>query len=309
MADIVISEFMDEAAIAEILKGYDVLYDRKLVDDGPRLEEALSNARGLVVRNRTQVRGTLLQHAPNLKVIGRLGVGLDNIDLEACAERQIQVFPATGANDVAVAEYVIATAMMLVRGAYLSTGSVVNGDWPRGALMGGEVAGRSLGLVGYGSIARKTADRARALGMTILAYDPFLGAVDPAWAGTENVSLDDLLSRADIISLHTPLTDETRHMIDGTALSRVKPTTVLINAARGGVVDEGALAEALRNGALAGAALDVFEDEPLAGEGGARFEGIPNLILTPHIAGVTDESNIRVSRLTLENVVSVLNNS
>lgn len=306
MADIVISEFMDETAIRAQLADFDILYDPKLVDDKARLFAALADARAIVVRNRTQVRAALLAAAPRLKVVGRLGVGLDNIDLDACKERRIDVFPATGANDVAVAEYVIAAAMTLIRGAFHSSADVAAGRWPRNALIGGEVSGRMLGLVGYGAIARETATRARALGMRIAAYDPLLPPSSPHWAGVERVELDTLLAKSDAISIHAPLTDETRRLIDAAALARMKPTAVLINAARGGIVDEAAVADALRARKIAGAALDVFEEEPLGAASGARFSGLPNVILTPHIAGVTEESNIRVSRVTLDKVVSAL---
>ncbi len=309
MPDVVISEFMDEEAIRAQLHGYDVLYDAKLVDDPARLNAALADARAIVVRNRTQVRGALLDAAPRLKVVGRLGVGLDNIDLDACKAKSIAVYPATGANDIAVAEYVIAAALMLIRGAYGSSADVAAGKWPRNALIGGEVFGRRLGLVGYGAIARETAARARALGMSIAAFDPYLPDASPHWKGVIRQSLSELLSQSDVISLHTPLTDETRRMIDGKAIGAMKPTAIIINAARGGVVDEAALAEALREGRLGGAALDVFEDEPLAAESGAKFAGLGNIILTPHIAGVTDESNVRVSRVTLEKVVEALKNA
>lgn len=306
MADIVISEFLDEAAISAVLKGRDVFYDPKLVDDAPRLHAALKEARAVVVRNRTQVRGALLAAAPKLRVVGRLGVGLDNIDLDACKARGIDVFPASGANDIAVAEYVIAAAMSLVRRAYSSSAAVAGGTWPRNALIGGEVYGRTLGLVGYGAIARETASRARALGMTIAAYDPYLPADDAHWRGVRNLPLHRLLADADVISLHTPLTAETRHMIGAAAIAEMKPSAILINAARGGVVDEEALAAALKAGRLAGAALDVFEEEPLGAASGAKFSGLQNVILTPHIAGVTEESNVRVSRVTLEKVAAAL---
>lgn len=306
MADIVITEFLDEAAIAGALKGRDVLYDPKLVDDEVRLHAALKDARAIVVRNRTQVRGALLGAAPKLCVVGRLGVGLDNIDMDACKARGIEVFPATGANNIAVAEYVIAAAMLLVRRAFASSAEVASGKWPRGALIGGEVYGRTLGLVGFGAIARETAARARALGMEIAAYDPYLAADDPNWRGVRNLPLHRLLAEADIVSLHTPLTKETRHMIGAPAIAEMKRSAVIINAARGGVIDEEALAAALRDGRLAGAALDVFEEEPLGPAAGAKFEGLSNVILTPHIAGVTEESNVRVSRVTLESVAAAL---
>jgi (S)-sulfolactate dehydrogenase len=309
MADIVITEFMDEAAVAELSAQRSTLYDPALVDRPADLLAEARACKALVVRNRTQVRGELLAAATDLVVVGRLGVGLDNIDLDACKARNIAVCPATGANDVSVAEYVIATVMVLLRGAYYSTAEVIAGKWPRNALINGrEVSGRTLGLVGFGAIARETARRARALGMTVVAFDPYVPAEHPAWAelGAAPVSLDAVLATADAVSLHVPLSPGTRNLIDADALARMKPGAVLVNAARGGVVDEAALAAALKAGTLGGAALDVFEAEPLPAAGGSVFAGCPNLILTPHIAGVTEESNVRVSSVTAANVLREL---
>ncbi|MCJ2036332.1 hydroxyacid dehydrogenase [Methylobacterium sp. J-068] len=307
MPKVVISEFMDEAAIAAEFGGFETLYDPGLVDRPDDLTAALAGADALVVRNRTQVRGALLAAAPDLKVVGRLGVGLDNIDLAACGERGIAVYPATGANDVAVAEYVIGTAMLLLRGAYGATAAVAAGTWPRDALMGREISGKRLGLVGFGAIARETAHRALALGMEVSAHDPLLPADDPAWrtgsgtvARAENLAA--LVARSDVLSLHVPLTPETRGMIDAGILARMPAGAVLINAARGEVVDVAAVAEALRGRHLGGAALDVFPQEPLDAASGAPLRDLPNLILTPHIAGVTQESNVRVSRVTAQAV-------
>lgn len=302
MPKVVISEFMDEAAIAAELRGFDTLYDPGLVDRPDALAAALKGADALIVRNRTQVRGALLEAAPDLKVVGRLGVGLDNIDVAACKDRGIAVYPATGANDGAVAEYVIGTAMLLLRGAYGATAEVAAGTWPRNALMGREIAGKRLGLVGFGAIARETARRAAALDMTVSAHDPFLGSDDPAWTppygGIARRDLDTLIAESDVLSLHVPLTEGTRGLIGAEAIARMPKGAVLINAARGGVVDEAAVAAALRSGHLGGAALDVFDREPLDAAAGAVFAGVPNLVLTPHIAGVTQESNVRVSAVT-----------
>lgn len=306
MPEIIITEFMDDAAVAQLKAKHDTLYDATLVDRPDELARLVAEARVLIVRNRTQVRGDLLDSAQKLTCVGRLGVGLDNIDVESCKARKIAVFPATGANDLSVAEYVIASAMMLLRGAYLSSARVAAGEWPREMLIGGEIAGRTLGVVGFGAIAREVAWRAQALGMQILAYDPHLDASDPAWRLARNVSLDGVLEIADVVSLHVPLTQATRHMIGAREFGTMKKNAVLINAARGGVVDEAALAEALRDGRIAGAALDVFEKEPLAAAAGAKFVGIPNLILTPHIAGVTQESNVRVSHLIADLVLNHL---
>ncbi|MGL5116904.1 MAG: hydroxyacid dehydrogenase [Beijerinckiaceae bacterium] len=306
MADIVVTEFMDEEALAAVPARYSVLYDPKLVDRPADLARAAEGALALIVRNRTQVRGDLLTAAAKLKVVGRLGVGLDNIDTDACTQRGIKVLPATGANDLSVAEWVIACSMALLRGAYLSSADVIAGQWPRNRLMGREMSGKTMGLVGFGSIAREVAVRAGAMGMHCIAFDPFLPDEHPAWRLAKRHGLEPLLREADVVSLHVPLNEGTASMIDAVRLKRMKKDAILLNAARGGVVDEAALAVALKAGDIGGAALDVFAEEPLSAERGAVFAGCPNLILTPHIAGVTQESNVRVSHVTIANVLKAL---
>lgn len=307
MPRVVITEFMDDASVARITDRFSTHYDPALVDQPDAIAALLADAEALVVRNRTQVTDALLAAGPRLKVVGRLGVGLDNIDTEAAKARRIPVVPATGANDDSVAEYVIASAMILLRGAYRSSAEMMAGSWPRTRLMGREIMGKTLGLVGFGAIARETARRAEALGMTIAAFDPFLDLEHPVWRGVErHETLETLLFASDVVSLHVPLTDATRNLIDRAALSAMRSNAVLINAARGGVVDEMALAEALRLGLISGAALDVFEREPLAAEAGAVFRGCSNLILTPHIAGVTVESNERVGKVIADAVIRYL---
>lgn len=307
MPDVVISEFMDEAAVAVLAAQYDVLYDPDLVDKPEDLAAALTDAKALIVRNRTQVRDAVLAAGANLKAVGRLGVGLDNIDLDECKNRSIAVLPASGANDDAVAEYVIATAMVLVRGSYLDSASVAAGEWPRQAMIGMEVMNKTLGLVGFGGIAREAARRATALGMSIAAFDPFVSADDAVWQNAaRHETLESLLADSDVVSLHVPLTDGTRGLINAKALAAMKSTAVLINTARGGVVDEDALVEALRSGQLRGAAMDVFESEPVSANAGRRYAGLNNVILTAHIGGVTDESNVRVSAVTAQNIMRVL---
>lgn len=309
MPDIVISEFMDEATVAELARDYDVLYEPELVERPADLKAALPGARALIVRNRTQVTDDLLAAGDSLQVIGRLGVGLDNIDLAACEARGIPVCPATGTNAVSVAEYVIAGILMLRRGAYHASDRVLAGDWPRTELMGREAAGARLGLVGFGGIAREVAKRALALDMRIAAYDPFVEDDEPVWqqSGVSPQALDPLLSESEVISLHVPLTEETRHLIDAPRLARMRPDALLINTARGGIVETAALAEALKAGRLGGALLDVFEEEPLPAN--SPLTGVPNLLLTPHIAGVTAESQVRISRATAANVRRVLEGS
>ena len=304
---IVISEFMDEAAVSRLAAQHDTLYDKGLVDRPDALRAALAGADALIVRNRTQVNRDLLAAAPSLKVVGRLGVGLDNIDVDACGERGIEVIPATGANALAVAEYVIGAAMLLLRGAYASSAAVAEGQWPRGALSNGrELAGKTLGIVGFGGIGRLAGRLGRALGMRVIGFDAQIAPYSKIWSdeATAAYGLDALLAEADVVTLHVPLVEATRHLIDATRLAQMKEGAILINTARGGVVDESAVAAALKTGRLGGAALDVFEQEPLAA--GSPLAGCPNLLLTPHIAGVTAESNTRVSGLIAEKVAAAL---
>ena len=307
MSRVVVCEFMDERAVAQLRTKHDVLYDPALVDDAPRLRSEASRAEALIVRNRTQVRGELLAALDRCKVVGRLGVGLDNIDVEACKARGLSVIPATGANALSVAEYVIASAMMLMRGAYRSTSDVSEGRWPRNALSNGrEIGGKTLGLIGFGSIGRLTARLAQGVGMRLVAHDALMDAAHPSYAqcGVQALALSDLISTADVISLHVPLVDSTRGLIDAARIAAMKRGAVLINTARGGVVDEAAVAGALKSGHLGGAALDVFESEPMAA--GGVFDGCPNLLLTPHVAGVTCEANERVSFMIAAKVLEAL---
>jgi (S)-sulfolactate dehydrogenase len=304
---IVIPEFMDAPAVASLAASFDVLFDPELVDRRAELQHGLADVDALIVRNRTRVDGELLAAAPKLRVVGRLGVGLDNIDVDACAARGIRVIPATGANALAVAEYVVCTAMLLLRGAYLSSAAVAAGKWPRGPLgEGRETAGKTLGIIGFGGIGRIAAKLAQGLGMKVVASDAMLPSDAPVWreTGVAQASIDELLAESDAVTLHVPLTRETRHLIDAARLARMKQGAVLIKTARGGVVDESALAAALASGRLGGAALDVFAAEPLPA--GSPLAGIPNLVLTPHVAGVTREANERVSAMIAREVAAAL---
>ncbi|MCZ4315915.1 hydroxyacid dehydrogenase [Comamonadaceae bacterium G21597-S1] len=304
---IVISEFMDQRAVAQLQEHHDVVYDPSLVDNMPRLLQCAATADALIVRNRTQVRGELLGALARCKVIGRLGVGLDNIDVAGCEARGMAVIPATGANALSVAEYVITAAMMLLRGAFASSADVAAGRWPRNALGNGrETAGKTMGIIGFGSIGRTTARLAQGLGMQVIAFDAMLDADTPVFqeTGVKYVGLQELILQADVITLHVPLVDATRGLFDAACIASMKPGAVLINTSRGHIVDLSAVAAALRNKHLGGAAIDVFDAEPLAAS--AELQDCPNLLLTPHISGVSAESNERVSFLIADKVLEAL---
>jgi (S)-sulfolactate dehydrogenase len=206
-----------------------------------------------------------------------------------------------------VAEYVLGAMLVLTRGVFGMTESMVAGEWPRqGHAFGHETMGKTLGLVGLGAIAREVASRAASFGMRIVAHDPFIHGTDPVWETATPLSLEELLRVADVVSLHVPLDGGTRNLIDARSLALMKPSAVLINTSRGGTVDEGAVAEALRNGVLGGAALDVFASEPLGPDPASTFAGVPNLLLTPHVAGNTHESVDRVAKMIVEAVIEAL---
>ena len=307
MADIVITEFMDEPAVDSLRADFDVSYDPDLHGDAAAIAGLLESARALIVRNRTRVDGALLAAGPRLVAVGRLGVGLDNIDLDTCAERGVSVHPATGANVVAVAEYVIAATLLMLRGAYRSTARVLAGEWPRNALIGREASGKTLGIVGFGAIGRAVAQRAAALGIDTSAFDPVLPRDDSAWRTSGVRRFGDLramLGACDVLTLHVPLTDETRHLVGAGEIAAMKRGACIVNTARGGVLDETAMVEALVRGQLGAAALDVFEDEPLPAD--SPLVGAPNLYLTPHIAGLTEEANARTGALIASRIRNAL---
>jgi len=306
MPDVVVTEFIEESALATLSREFSVVYDPELVNKPEDIKLLAADAPAVIVRNMTQMRGDVLEACQALKVIGRLGVGLDNIDMEACKKRGIQVYPATGANALAVAEYVIAAIFLGLRNVWNVTDKVTTGWWDRQTIILREASGKTLGLIGFGQIAREVAKRARALGMRVGAFDPNILPGDPAWTelGVAHMDLTSLLGESDAVSIHAPLLPTTRNLLDANALSLMKPDAVLINTARGGIVDEAAVVAALRLKRLGCAILDVLEKEPPSAN--SILRGVPNLILTPHVAGNTVESNVRVSSVTVANVMRAL---
>jgi (S)-sulfolactate dehydrogenase len=306
MADIVITESIDEDALKGVLAGFDVHYDPKLFLRHDDLCKAVAEIPALIVRNNTQVNAQVIESAKKLKVVGRLGVGLDNIDMEACKARGITVYPATGANTQSVVEYVLGSIFVLLRRAFFATPDVLSGEFPRAKWQGREVTGKRLGIVGFGAIGRALAAPAAALGMEVVGYDPLLKPDDPAWSQpwgkVTALDLNTLLATSDAVSLHVPLTAQTKNLIDSAALAKMRAGAILVNAARGGVANEEATVAALRSGKLGGAAFDVFVHEPLSKEKAQIFADCPNLILTPHVGAGTVEANRRVSFMVAEKV-------
>ena len=267
------------------------------------LIDALAQADALVVRSATRVTADLIGAAPRLRVIARAGTGVDTIDVDAATERGILVINAPGANTTSVAELTMAFILSLARRVPAADASMKAGQWDKKRFTGGEVQGRTLGLVGFGRIGQEVARRAQAFGMTVLAFDPYLSADATTELGATPVALDALLAQSDIISLHAPSSPETKHLIDRNCLSRCKKGVFIINTARGELIDPAALADAIRDGHVAGAALDVFEREPPED---TALQKLPEIIATPHIGASTREGQDRVGLETVEALADFL---
>ncbi len=307
MTEVVVTEEIHPIAVELLSERYDVRYEPDLVDRPDDLHAALADCRGLVVTYRTQVNDALLDHAPLVEVVGRAGAGMDNIDTDACARRNIPVFPASGANAVAVAEFCLAGILLLHRPhVFTRTADVMAGKWREGVPLGLELAGRKLGIVGFGYIGKELAKRATALGMAVSACNRRGAPEGPEWAeyNVAYAPFAQLLTESDVLCIVAPVTPETRNLIDADALKAMKPDAGLINAGRGGIVDEAALAAALHAGEIGGAVIDVWETEPLPG--GTPLEGAPNLIAAPHMGGVSHEGRQRIGEMTAARVLDVL---
>ena len=255
------------------------------------LGSEIGNAEGLIVRSATKANAALIEKAPKLRVIGRAGVGVDNVDVEAATRRGILVMNTPGGNAVSVAEHTFALMLALARAVPQANASTQAGRWEKSAFSGTELRGKTLGLVGLGRVGMEVARRARGLEMKVLAHDPYVTPAAAREVEVELVPLDDVLRESDVVSLHTSLSAATEKMIGAEAIGKMKKGARLINCARGELIDEAALAEALRSGHLGGAALDTFATEPPKN---SPLIGLPNLIATPHIAGSTAEAQEEV---------------
>ena len=309
MIDVLISEFIDNEAVSSLKKHLNVHYDPELWSKRKELINLVSNTKTLIVRNATQVDNNLLNYANQLQGVVRLGVGLDNINVDICRSKGIEVCPAIGANADSVAEYVIGMSIMLLRNnLFLSKFSVLEGKWDRKSYMNSkEIGGKILGIIGFGSIGQTVAEKANLMGMKVIGFDKNISENSSVWSKGEKVDFQTLLSNSDVISLHCPLLPETKNLISEKEFKKMKNNAILINAARGGIVNEKDCANALKNREILGAALDTLEIEPISSKAINLFSNLKNLILTPHIAGVTEDSNKRIAVFAVENIERILN--
>ncbi|HEV3477741.1 MAG TPA: phosphoglycerate dehydrogenase, partial [Rubrobacteraceae bacterium] len=299
---VLVSEKLADAGV-ELLReefGVDVIIG---LDQGELLER-IGDYDGLIVRSATKVTAEVIERAENLKAIGRAGIGVDNIDIEAATKRGILVANAPESNTIAAAEHTLAMMLAAARRIPAADSSLRNGEWNRSAFKGIEVSEKTLGLVGLGHVGTIVARGAVGMGMRVLAYDPYVSEDRMRSMSVERAeSLDEIYEHADFISLHVPRTPQTAGMVDAGALERMKTTAYLINVARGGIVDETALYNALKEGSIAGAALDVFQQEPTTD---SPLFALPNIVVTPHLGASTAEAQDRAGVTAAEQVASAL---
>ncbi len=301
---VLISDELSDAAVQIFRdRGIDVDFQPKLGKDKEKLLEIIGNYDGLAIRSATKVTEKVLEAATNLKVVGRAGIGVDNVDKEAASKKGVIVMNTPFGNMITTAEHAIAMMFAVARQIPEASASTHAGKWEKSKFMGVELTGKTLGVIGAGNIGGIVCDRARGLHMKVIAYDPYLSDEKASKMHVEKVELDELLRRADFITLHVPLTDATRNILSRENLAKTKPGVRIINCARGGLVDEAALADLLKSGHVAGAAFDVFAEEPATEN---PLFGLPNVVCTPHLGASTTEAQENVALQVAEQMSDYL---
>ena len=300
---ILITEFMETKSVELLKKNFDITFDQKLSKNHDKLKLSINSFDVLIVRNKTQVNKEILENASSLKFIGRLGVGLDNIDTEYCKKNNIYVQPATGMNADSVAEFVICSSLSLLKNFPLMHQETLSGNWPRTSIVSRELKGKTLGLLGFGLIAKKVSRFAKIFNLDIIAYDPFVDLSVGNEFKAKLVSKNELFESSDIISIHLPLSNSTKNLLNYNCFKHMLRKPVIINSSRGSIINEKDLLRAYDEKLISGFALDVYEVEPVQNDFLNSIKKNTNCILTPHIAGVTKESNIRVSEFIANSVL------
>ena len=299
MINILITEFIDPEALKILSKEFNVIYKKDIWENSDYLKKEINKFEGIIVRNKTNLNQSILEKAANLKYIGRLGVGLDNIDTEYCKKNNIFVQPATGMNADSVAEYVISSSLSLLKKTKLINEKTQSGQWPRTSITTNELKGKILGLIGFGDIAKKVLKLINAFEVTTIAFDPFITSQEMEEHNVKKVTFENILFLADIISIHVPLNNETKYLFDKKIFQKMNKKPIIINSSRGGIIKEIDLLEAYKNNYISGFALDVYEHEPVNKIFLKNITNDMNCILSPHNAGVTEESNTRVSEFIM----------
>jgi phosphoglycerate dehydrogenase-like enzyme len=306
MKKVLITEFMEQDSVDTIAQKFEVTYNPNLSENTEELASQIGFFDAIIVRNKTQLNGGLLATSNKLRFIGRLGVGLDNIDTKYCENNNIVVQPATGMNAHSVAEYVINCSLSLLKNITLAHQGTVSGKWPRTTIKSRELQGKTMGLLGFGVIGKKVSILAQAFGSRIVAYDPYILQSDADEYSVSLVTQSELFECSDIISVHLPLTDETKNLLDYSSFCEMKNKPIIINSSRGSIVNQTDLIKAYKDCLISGFALDVYESEPVKEKFYNKILNTMNCILTPHTSGVTIESNTRVSQFIAEKVIRFL---
>jgi len=303
MKKVLVSDTLSAEGIKVLEETPDIKIDVMTNLTPDELKGVIKDYDGLVIRSATKVTQAIIDNAEKLKVIGRAGVGLDNVDITAASKRGIVVMNTPGGNTITTGEHAISMMLSLARKIPQATASMKNGKWEKNSFMGNEIFNKTLGIIGIGRVGSIVADRAQGLKMNVIAYDPYMSTEAAAKIGISLVSLDDLLKHSDFISVHTPMTKETRGIVNAKAFAKMKKGVYIINCARGGIVSEKDLYDALVSGKVAGAALDVFEEEPTKNK---ELVGLENVICTPHLGASTDEAQINVAIAVAEQIADCL---
>ena len=308
MNKILITEFIDQSALDDLKSIFEVNFDPNLWRDKISILKFSKNTEGIIIRNKTTLSKEILSEFSKLKFIGRLGVGLDNIDMDYCSEKKIKVQPASGLNADSVAEYVIEVSLSLLKKIPLLHQETVRGSWPRNSFTLNEIKGKTFGFIGFGEIAKKVFKRLEPFKVHCVAYDPYIDINNLSEFKIELIDFKKLLQLSNIISIHLPLTNETKELINKDAFKKMSKSPIIINTSRGSIINEYDMLEAYSKNLIAGFALDVFDQEPVEKKFYDQITNDMNCILTPHIAGVTEESNFRVSNFIAESTIKFFKN-
>lgn len=298
---------MNEDSVNLLKKNFKVNYDKTMFESEEKIKKEISNCEAIIVRNKTQLQKSILDNALNLKFVGRLGVGLDNIDKEYCEKKNIHVQTATGMNADSVAEYVIGSSLYLIKNIILFDNNTKKGLWPRSSFTSNELKDKIFGLIGFGAIGKKVCKLAKNFGAKVISYDPYINSNLENEFNLKFTTFDEVIKTSNIISIHVPLNEETKNLINSNVFNKMSKKPILINTSRGSIVNEKDLIDAYKNKNISGFALDVFGKEPVEDNFYKQIDDTFNCILTPHISGVTQESNKKISEFITNKLITFFN--
>ena len=298
---------MNEDSVNLLKKNFNVNYNKTMFESEEKIKKEISNCEAIIVRNKTQLQKSILDNALNLKFVGRLGVGLDNIDKEYCEKKNIHVQTATGMNADSVAEYVIGSSLYLIKNIILFDNNTKKGLWPRSSFTSNELKDKIFGLIGFGAIGKKVCKLAQNFGAKVISYDPYINSNLENEFNLKFTTFDEVIKTSNIISIHVPLNKETKNLINSNVFNKMSKKPILINTSRGSIVNEKDLIDAYKNKNISGFALDVFEKEPVEDNFYKQIDDTFNCILTPHISGVTQESNKKISEFIANKLITFFN--